>query len=143
MGNEAGKAADVGKRREGETTNFPLPASHWRGVLNVTLPSANVFMRQHWAVRKRQKDSYYLELYAAFKDNLPTKATGKRDVKIEITSSRLRDHANLWLAADKLILDNLVKLGWLVDDSPDYVDAFVTGKTGVSQVVIDIWGERK
>lgn len=116
-----------------------VDVAKWRGVIPFCPPSANVFLRSHWAERKRLAKLWYLEVYAAFKDSFPTKATTKRTVRIEVTSTRTRDHANLWTPVDKLIVDNMVKIGWLIDDDPTYLDLGVTGKSGEPQTVIEIW----
>lgn len=110
----------------------------WRGEIDDCPPSANVYQRLHWSDRHPMIARWYLEIYVAFKGNWPTRATGKRRVRIVIRSKRERDHANLWLGADKLILDNLVKLGWLVDDKPSFLDATVRGEVGQPRTVIFI-----
>ena len=95
-------------------------------------------MRTHFRARKVLKDRFYLELYAAFALDMPTKAVGRRHVRVVVTSLRERDHANLWLGVDKLIHDNLTKLGWLVDDSPKWMTPTVEGKVGAKHTLIEI-----
>lgn len=109
----------------------------WQGSIPNCPPSANELIRTHWAERKKLIDRWYLEVYAAFAHDLPTKATGKREVHVTVTSKRSRDHANLWLGVDKLIFDNLVKLGWLKDDDERGLSPKVIGKVGKPQT--DIW----
>jgi len=89
----------------------------------------------------RLKDRWYLEICAAFSknDERPAKAAGKRTVLVTITSKRPRDHANNWLAADKLIFDNLVKLGWLTDDDEAGLSPSVVGKVGDPATLIEIY----
>lgn len=130
---EQGKARDAAHAAEG-----PLSPKSWKGVIPVTLPSANVYLRSHWAERLRLQRIFYLELYAAFKDHMPTKATGKRKVKVLVVSTRERDYANLFTPVDKLLLDQMVKLGWLVDDKPAYLDLDVTGRAGTPETVVEI-----
>jgi hypothetical protein len=78
-------------------------------------------------------------LYAAFyEDGAPTKATGKRKVRLWLRSKRQRDYANAFLAADKLILDQLKRHGWLVDDSPKWLELEVNPEVGDPQTIIEI-----
>lgn len=114
----------------------------WRGVVPFCPPSANIYLRSHWTEQSRLKKVWYLEIYAAFKEGFPTKAKGKRKVRVEVTSTRTRDHSNLWTPVDKLILDNLTKIGWIVDDCPEYIEIEVLGKKGVPETVIEIWEEK-
>ena len=137
MGKERGKVAP----ESGGSDLGPCPLPYWRGVIPVTLPSANVFMRSHWTARQKLGKVMYLELYDAFKDSFPSKATGKRRVRVEVVSTRRRDRANLWLPTDKLIHDNLTKFGWIVDDSEDYIEPEVVGRAGEPQTIVEIWGE--
>jgi hypothetical protein len=137
MGQETGKVARGG----GGSDLSPSPVSYWKGFIPLTLPSANVFLRSHWTERKRLSKIMYLELYDAFKDNFPTRATGKRRVRVEVVSHRQRDHANLWTPVDKLIHDNLTKLQWIVDDSPKYITPEVLGSVGLPGTIVEIWGE--
>lgn len=83
--------------------------------------------------------AWYVRLYSAFDvDGAPSKASGKRKVKLWLRSKRQRDYANLFLAADKLILDNCKKLGWLVDDSPKWMTLEVNPSVGDPQTIIEI-----
>jgi len=110
----------------------------WTGIIKDCPPSANQLLRTHYRDRKALAERWYLELYAAFAHDRPTKAIGKRRVAVTVTSTRERDHANLWLGVDKLIFDNLTRLGWLVDDNPTYLDAEVKGETGDRSTSITI-----
>lgn len=110
----------------------------WRAVVEDAPPSANVLMRMHWAARKRLIGRWYLELYGAFQFDLPTRAKQKRNVRVVVTTIHERDYANLWLGVDKLIFDNLKKLGWLVDDSPKWMMPEVVGRVGKPQTEIEI-----
>lgn len=139
MRKNKGSAEDA--RQVPQGIDSPQPFPFWKVSIQKCPPSANEYIRTHWAVNRRQKGIWYIEIYAAFRDAMPTLATGKRKVRIEVTSTRQRDHANLWTPVDKLIVDNLVKLRWLVDDKPAYLDLCVSGKAGTPETVIEIWGE--
>lgn len=114
----------------------------WRGEVNDCPPSANVYMRLHFRERKALKDRWYLELYSAFAkfggEGLPDRARKRRHVRVVVTSKQQRDHANLWLGVDKLIHDNLTKLGWIADDCPNWMTPVVEGVVGTPHTLIEI-----
>lgn len=120
----------------------PQPAARptsWHGEIPRVPPSANVFMRMNrWKDQGKLKGEWYLEVYAAFAPNTPEKAEGKRRVTVIVRSKNLRDDANQYLAVDKLILDNLRTLGWIVDDSPKWIDLKVTGEVGQPRTFITL-----
>lgn len=111
---------------------------NWRCHVPFAPPAANAFMRMHWAKRRAMKKEWRIAIIAAFGTARPTQAKDKRLVTITIRTPRARDHANLWLAADKLILDNLTVLGWIVDDSTTWLDVEVRSEKGPAEVTIDI-----
>lgn len=121
-----------------EVTEENSPITIWRGTIPECPPSANTFLRTHWADRKKQKEKFYALLYAAFFHEEVTKATGRRKVKLWLRSKKPRDYPNLFLAADKLILDNMVRLGWLIDDNQKWLALEVTGEVGEPQTIIEI-----
>lgn len=109
----------------------------WRIMVAEAPPSANVFMRTHFRRRAKLKEAWgYLLLAAGVRDIPPAKAN--RIVYVTVTSKKQRDHANLWLGVDKLILDNLVGFGVLKDDSPRFCDVIVKGKVGDRATEIEI-----
>lgn len=111
----------------------------WKGEIPFAPPSANVYQRLHWRQREKLHKVWYLEVYAAFGMNTPTRATQKRYVKIMIRSKNQRDYSNQWLGADKLILDQMVKLGWLMNDDPKHVDVRLSADVGTpSRTFIEI-----
>lgn len=91
-----------------------------------------------WRDHGKLKGEWYCEIYAAFVRDAPTKAEGRRRIKITIRSKGMRDQANQYLAADKLLLDNLKSLGWIVDDSPKWIELEVAGETGAPRTIIEI-----
>lgn len=141
MSQGSGKAVGGGKR-QGETDSS-LPGPRWRGTVPV-VPSNNEFIRTHWAERKRVKDIFYLELYAAFAHDMPTKATAKRKVRIHVFSKRVRDELNLAGPIDKFLVDNIVKLGWLVDDNREYMEIELLNSASCdTRCEVEIWGDQK
>lgn len=110
------------------------------------VPSANVVMRWHWAKRQKMRINWgWLiaeALAVAAQDGTETKRTVKKTVTITRCSTRLIDQTNLALGSDKLILDNLVSLGALVDDSPAWCDVILLQKVSkVKKTVIEVWEE--
>lgn len=110
----------------------------WRATIPECPPSANVLIRTHFRERKKDKEKFYALLYGAFFHENVSKAKGKRKVKLWLRSKRSRDYANLFLGADKYILDNLKRLGWIIDDNPKWLDLEVVGEVGEPQTVIEI-----
>ncbi len=110
----------------------------WKAEIPKAPPSENVFLRTHFRERKRLKEIWYLELYTAFQESGITQATGKRSLRILVRSKKERDRANLWGPADKLICDNLKRLGWIVDDSPKWIDIDVNGEVGEPRTVVEV-----
>lgn len=90
-------------------------------MISAIYPSANVIMRMHWAKRKKLISAWYVLLVIARIHYLPA-AKGKRKVTITRYGNREMDRANAWLGADKLICDNLVSMGVLLDDSQEWLD---------------------
>lgn len=110
----------------------------WRAVINEAPPSTNVLLRTHFRKRKEWRDIWYLHLYVAFFHTGITRAVGKRTVHITIRSVKERDKANNYTPADKLICDNLKRLGWIVDDSPKWIDLEVLGEVGEPMTMVEV-----
>lgn len=115
----------------------------WRMTVDEICPTANVYMRmpsirrgqRHWhgCTRHQQdlKNVWYLLLLVeiglvATKGISP--ASRKRWVKMISYRRGEPDPPNLYLPHDKLILDNLVKLGVLVDDNARWCDFSVVSR---------------
>lgn len=81
--------------------------------------SLNVTQRMHWATRSRHRKSWQGIVALAFGKRKKTQE--KR--KVTITSYRKRDydHDN-FVGGCKPVIDALVKVGWLWDDAPKWVD---------------------
>lgn len=120
------------------TRRIAIPKT-WRAEIAEVPPSANDFMRTHFRKRMEKKSVWYALLYGAFFHEEITKAKGvKRSVTITIRSRNLRDDANQYLAADKLILDNLKALGWIVDDSPKWIDLKIVPEVGEPRTIVEV-----
>ena len=90
------------------------------------LPTINDLLRMHWA--KRQREITHMQsaiLNQAIQQDWP-KPLGKIKVDIAIVRThrlgRKMDAVNLRGAVDKLVLDNLVSLKYLPDDSDKYIE---------------------
>ncbi len=125
----------------------------WTLVIDEIFPTANVYIRmpslrrgqRHWpgCNRHRQdlRDAWYLlllEQVARYSDSL-TLSKRKRHVKIISYRRGDPDPQNLVLCGDKLVADNLVKLGVLVNDNRKWckleADAEPAGKEGLRTVI--------
>ena len=93
---------------------------NWEAGIPMAFPSANVYMRMHWAQQKKVKAQWKQILGLMFA--AVPHAAKKRRVNIIRMGSRLLDYGNLWLGADKIIFDSLVDLELLVDDNTTWID---------------------
>jgi len=88
--------------------------------MKITLPtkiqSQNKRDKLHWATRSKQRQHWYTQLRMRLKPKEPPTAL----VSIRIVSyrNRLLDYANLVGGDCKPIIDCLVQLGYIKDDSP-------------------------
>jgi len=109
----------------------------WTMEIPMATPSANVMLRSHWAKTKKLKELWRLHLQVAGALGIP-EAEDKRRVKVTRFSPGKPDYANLWTGIDKLIFDNLTRLGVLVDDSPIWLEPIVESKRGPARTIIEI-----
>jgi len=116
----------------------------WTLTVDDIVPTANPFMRMHWGKRKKMAEAWNWLLTEQVCKVMPEKgsitpATRKRWVKMISYRTGTPDPQNLYLGHDKLILDQLVKLGVLVDDSARWCDFSVVsrkaGKRGKRTVI--------
>ena len=85
-------------------------------------PSLNVFLRQHWAVRRQQAKSLCVRLAAAgMTPGSSPMLQGNRKMRVTVQSytKRQRDSDN---AIPKLWLDCIKSMGWIVDDGPEWCE---------------------
>lgn len=95
-----------------------------------SLPSANTYLRMHWAKRRKMIESWGWAVKIALQKvklnhigntsyfKVPMKITAKIFIK---DKRKLKDTGNLRTPIDKLIVDNLVAQRILVDDSAEYL----------------------
>jgi len=91
-----------------------------RGVL----PSNNVLLRMHWTKRRKLIETWAWLLKYWLIETKQNHSKFKAPVVLSLTVYRkdkrgFMDDSNLIASADKLIVDNLVKLKILVDDSEE------------------------
>lgn len=85
------------------------------------LPSLNKLLRMHWSERRKLRGQWQWALKAeVLNRHLAVKLIPKAKVTIERFSRRKIDFDNL-VGANKILVDSLVREGFLVDDSPDHV----------------------
>ena len=93
--------------------------------MNIIVPrkieSLNKFVRAHFLVYSKYKTAWHWELRSMLMPKC-NRDRRKTRIKIVIVSYRTKvlDNDNL-IGGCKAILDALVKLNWLYDDSPEYV----------------------
>lgn len=83
-------------------------------------PSLNVLLRRHWSWRKRQAEKIAILVVAAVGRPLVPE-TRKMRLQFTVYRKRLLDEDNL-RGSTKICLDVLVRLGWVRDDSPEWLD---------------------
>lgn len=93
----------------------------WRITVPMPCPSQNTRERKHWSQNHSEKTDWYFAT-ASERNRLDIpKATGKRRLTIEVHGPRTLDEANI-LGGTKGIVDNLVGMGLLVDDTPSWIE---------------------
>ncbi len=85
--------------------------------------SGNVLRRMHWARRRRDGLAIYRELFYVL-GKAPSTPGGR--VRLTITRylgprERFFDTDNAYGGSTKEIIDALCRLGWFVDDKPEYL----------------------
>lgn len=99
----------------------------WRIELEGWLPPAELSpnARVHWRKAHRCKQLVYIHVGAAgLLRGWPRQESGRRRLTITMHRPRLLDTDNAY-AICKAVVDAVVREGWLVDDSPRYVDIAV------------------
>lgn len=83
------------------------------------LPSQNWSTYAHWTKYKKERDMWFVLM----RQQLPPVQPVTRKIRMKIVSYRLRlvDFANL-VGGAKPIPDNLIKLGYLKDDAPEWFE---------------------
>ena len=88
--------------------------------IRLAIPSQNVTQYAHWSKYHAIKKSWLYALRAALGTAPATLGRSPRRVEIIAWRSREMDYANL-VGGAKPIPDALTRLGWLVDDSPQWM----------------------
>jgi hypothetical protein len=86
-------------------------------------PSINKVLRMHWTKRKALLEAWGWMVRVAWGHPLVV-TNGKRRVTITLHHSRFYDQDNAY-GACKVIFDALKSQGFLVDDSPEWLEAIV------------------
>lgn len=93
----------------------------WRLVIPIKCPSQNTRERKHWVKNHQEKSGWWFATGSERNRLDIPKATGKRRLTIECHGPRIMDEANI-LGGTKGIVDNLVELGLLVQDTPSCLE---------------------
>lgn len=93
----------------------------WRITIPIKCPSQNVRERRHWTKNDTEKQAWWFATGSERNKLGIPKATGKRRLTIEAHGPRTMDEANI-LGGTKGIVDNLVQMGLLRDDTPSCLE---------------------
>ncbi len=115
----------------------------WTLTVDGIFPTANTYMRMHWGLQGTHKSSWFWYLAQAMGRSGagPDLILAKKKRHVKVISYRRGDpdEHNLVLCADKLVLDNLIKHGVLVDDNKKWCKLKVkgekAGKRGLRTVI--------
>lgn len=89
--------------------------------LPIKVESRNVLDRQHWAVKRRQKQNYQLLIRNQMRlNNVPKTTPQKYQLIITSYRKRLLDHDNL-VGGCKHLIDALFNELFIWDDSPKFL----------------------
>ena len=93
----------------------------------------------HWRKREKKLKAAQIMVWAAAKqaDIKPTLGRAKVTITLSFKLTRRRDTDNLY-SRIKGVLDGLVKGGWIVDDSTDWLDLSVKSAKGELSTCIEI-----
>lgn len=90
-----------------------------RWTVPIATPSLNETHRMHWAKRAKVSDTWGLAI--ALQTRGMARATGKRRLTIERRGVRMLDKDNAY-GGCKIVIDNIKRLGLIVDDNPANLD---------------------
>lgn len=94
----------------------------WRLVITLASPSQNTREKQHWTLRKYGKAMWWKAIRAAPGFLLVPRATGKRRLTVERHARGVPQDPSNTIGGAKGIIDDLVQLGLLVDDTPEFIE---------------------
>ena len=91
-------------------------------TLPIKVESRNKLDRQHWAVKRKAKQTYQLFIRNQMRLQ-KIKAAKQKKYKLVILSYRKKklDYDNL-VGGCKHLIDALIEEGFIFDDNPDYID---------------------
>lgn len=104
------------------TTTATKPCSF---TIPCKLPQANKFRHLHWAAKKKVVDQWRIwTMTFVLANEIPhfTTPVHIRVVQILGKGDRAYDRTNLLHVSDKLIIDGLVKMKVIVNDTPKWLD---------------------
>ena len=109
-------------------------------------PSLNKILRMHWATRKKLLEAWSSDLWysASCLGRSATlsgwaRSRARLTVNICLQHNRLFDKDNAY-GSVKVVLDAMKSLGFIADDSPEFIDLEVTQeKSRTVETVITIW----
>jgi Holliday junction resolvase RusA-like endonuclease len=107
-------------------------------TINKLPKTHNDRLRSHWRTQRRETKDWVLMVRAAC--GLPQfgKVQGRCKVTITLYRKRLQDPDNA-VASVKPVLDALVRNGWLVDDSAEYLELHVKEEKSKEQRTVIEW----
>ena len=104
---------------QGDEAGPPKSVCNWRFVIPRIPLTNNRLLRMHWAARRNDQKNWADHLMAFRRPSIPT--FSKVSIAIIVYRRRLQDVDNA-VASVKGLVDELVKSGWAVDDSPEWLD---------------------
>lgn len=132
--------------------NEPIRGGQCRTAkIKATIPrvpmTLNRLLRSHWTVRRMERHAWYLLVYNSIRHGPWNRLLLQRgaappkkrmEIKIVVTRTRPQDPDNA-MGSVKPVLDALNRLGWIVDDSPRWLDlqfSEVRGKKEQTEITI-------
>ena len=97
----------------------------WTLEIPEVTPSYNAFRKLHWAKQENLEKIWELLLNVAGANNIPKAVDRKRKVTVWRESPYRIDRANAWTPIDKLVIDRLVAMDVLVDDSEKWIEIHI------------------
>ena len=105
-----------------------IPKGSYTFTFNRILPTNNLLLRMHWAKRLKQIETCRELIFVQACDNDLEFRKPLKKIKVDVcfhwksNRGRRPDKVNVWGAIDKLVVDALVKLRYLKDDSDKFVE---------------------
>src|SRR4030067_3219043 len=105
-----------------------IPKGSYTFTFNRILPTNNLLLRMHWAKRLKEIETCRKLIFVQACDNDLEFRKPRKKIKVDVcfhwksNRGRRPDKVNVWGAIDKLVVDALVKLRYLKDDSDKFVE---------------------